>query len=85
MPSSSAGLIFFALKPFDERRSKGLSADAIAAQLNQKLSVIQDGMVVVFPAPPVLGLGTLGGFKLEVEDRGEAGPKALYDAAVKAR
>ena len=58
--------------------------DAIAAQLNQKLAAIQDGMVVVFPAPPVMGLGTLGGFKLEVEDRGEAGPKALYDAVQKA-
>ena len=37
VPSSSAGLVFFALKPFDERKSKGLSANAIAAQLNQKL------------------------------------------------
>jgi hydrophobe/amphiphile efflux-1 (HAE1) family protein len=80
VPSSSAGLVFFGLKPFDQRHAKGLSADAIAAQLNQKLSSIQDGMVVVFPAPPVMGLGTLGGFKLQVEDRGEAGPKALYDA-----
>jgi len=80
VPSSSAGLVFFGLKPFDQRRSQGLSADAIAAQLNRKLAAIEDGMVVVFPAPPVMGLGTLGGFKLEVEDRGDAGPKALYDA-----
>ena len=34
----------------------------------------------MFPPPPVMGLGTLGGFKLQIEDRGEAGPKALYDA-----
>ncbi len=78
--SSSAGLVFFGLKPFDERSGKGLSADAIAAALNQKLSSIQDGMVVVFPAPPVMGLGTLGGFKLQIEDRSDAGSKALYEA-----
>ena len=75
VPSSSAGLVFFGLKPFNERASKGLSADAIAAALNQKLSSIQDGMIVVFPAPPVMGLGTLGGFKLQIEDRGEAGAR----------
>jgi len=84
VPSSSAGLVFFGLKPFDQRKSKALSAGAIAAALNQKLSAIQGGMVVVFPPPPVMGLGTLGGFKLEVEDRGDLGPNALYAAVQKA-
>jgi len=84
VPSSSAGLVFFGLKPFDQRKSKALSAGAIAAALNQKLAAIQAGMVVVFPPPPVMGLGTLGGFKLEVEDRGDLGPNALYAAVQKA-
>ena len=84
VPSSSAGLVFFGLKPFDQRKSKALSAGAIAAALNQKLSAIQGGMVVVFPPPPVMGLGTLGGFKLEVEDRSDLGPNALYAAVQKA-
>jgi hydrophobe/amphiphile efflux-1 (HAE1) family protein len=84
VPSSSAGLVFFALKPFDQRGSAALSAGAIAAALNRKLAAIQAGMVVVFPPPPVMGLGTLGGFKLEVEDRNDAGPNALYGAVQKA-
>ncbi|MGH8255309.1 MAG: efflux RND transporter permease subunit, partial [Steroidobacteraceae bacterium] len=80
VPSSSAGLVFFTLKPFAERGSKALSASAIAASLNQKLAAIPGAMIVVFPPPPVMGLGTLGGFKLEVEDRGNLGPDALYSA-----
>ncbi len=43
--SSSAGLIFFALDDFDHRNSSSLSAPAIAAALNAKLSTIQDAFV----------------------------------------
>jgi multidrug efflux pump len=75
---SSAALVFFPLKDFDER--KGLSAGAIAASLNQKFAGIQDAYIAVFPPPPVIGLGTLGGFKLNVEDRENRGAEALYAA-----
>jgi hydrophobe/amphiphile efflux-1 (HAE1) family protein len=76
--SSSSGIAFFALDPPAER--KGLSGKAIAARLNAQLASIQDAYVVVFTPPPVLGLGSLGGFKAQVEDRGDAGPEALYAA-----
>ena len=79
-PSSNAAIDFFTLDSFDKRHSKNLSAKAIAATLNQKFSSIQDAFVVVFPAPPVQGLGTLGGFKLQVEDRADLGERALYAA-----
>ena len=75
---SSAALVFFPLKDFDER--KGLSAGAIAGALNQKFAGIQDAYIAVFPPPPVIGLGTLGGFKLNVEDRQNRGAEALYGA-----
>src|SRR5688572_2186434 len=75
---SSAALVFFPLKDFDER--KGLSAGAIAGALNQKFASIQDAYIAVFPPPPVIGLGTLGGFKLNVEDRQNRGAEALYGA-----
>ena len=73
-------MVFFTLDDFGKRRSKDLSAKAIAATLNARLGAIQDAYVVVFPAPPVIGLGTLGGFKLQVEDRGDSGSDALYAA-----
>ena len=75
---SSAALVFFPLKDFDER--KGLSAGAIAGALNQKFAAIQDAYIAVFPPPPVIGLGMLGGFKLNVEDRQNRGAEALYAA-----
>jgi multidrug efflux pump len=78
--SSSAAIMFVKLKPFNERKGKTLSGGAIAATLNQKFSSIKGSYIAVFPPPPVLGLGTLGGFKLQLEDRGALGYSALNDA-----
>jgi hydrophobe/amphiphile efflux-1 (HAE1) family protein/NodT family efflux transporter outer membrane factor (OMF) lipoprotein len=72
------GIVFFTLKPFEERTTKDLSGPAIAAALNQKLSVIQDAFMLAVPPPAVMGLGTIGGFKLYVEDRADLGYDALY-------
>jgi multidrug efflux pump len=75
--SSSAGIVFVTLKPFEERVKDGLPADKIAASLNQKFGAVKDAFIAVFPPPPVMGLGTLGGFKLQIEDRGALGYEAL--------
>src|SRR5271169_1049015 len=72
------GIVFFTLKPFEERAAKNLSGSAIAAALNQKLSSIQDAFVLAVPPPAVMGLGQIGGFKLYVEDRADLGYDALY-------
>ncbi|MFZ4762433.1 MAG: efflux RND transporter permease subunit [Alphaproteobacteria bacterium] len=76
--SPNAGIVFATLKPFAERKTPELAGNAIAMDLNKQLGVIQDGFVAVFPPPAVMGLGTIGGFKLQVEDRGDAGYEALY-------
>ena len=79
--SSSAGIVFTPLKPFNERKTAELSAGAIAAELNKKFAEIQDAYIAVFPPPPVMGLGTIGGFKLQIEDRGALGYAELNTAA----
>ena len=76
--ASDAGIVFFTLKPFEERTTANLSGPAIAAALNQKLSAIQDAQVFTVMPPAVMGLGTIGGFKLYVEDRADLGYDALY-------
>jgi multidrug efflux pump len=76
----NAGIIFFALKPFDERPSKEEYGLAIAGALNQKFAGIQDAFVAVFPPPPVMGLGSVGGFKMMIEDRAGLGEDELYKA-----
>ncbi|NLR99808.1 efflux RND transporter permease subunit [Rhizobium sp. P38BS-XIX] len=79
--SSNAGIVFVTLKDFDERKTPDLSGGAIAMALNQKFSSIQDAFIAMFPPPPVNGLGTTGGFKLQIEDRAGLGNRALDQAA----
>ncbi|WP_079217136.1 efflux RND transporter permease subunit [Herbaspirillum robiniae] len=79
--SSSAGIVFVGLKPFEERKSKELSGNAIAASLNKKFGGIKEAFTAVFPPPPVMGLGTLGGFKMQIEDRDAVGYAELDKAA----
>ncbi|HEY0848202.1 MAG TPA: efflux RND transporter permease subunit [Noviherbaspirillum sp.] len=76
----NAGIVFFGLEPFDQRNTPELSGGAIAQQINQKLAGIEDAFIMVFPPPPVNGLGTIGGFKLMVEDRANLGYDELYKA-----
>ncbi|MDT3684712.1 MAG: efflux RND transporter permease subunit [Pseudorhodoplanes sp.] len=78
--SSNAGIVFAVLKPFEERRSPELSGNAIALELNKRYSAIQDAFIAMFPPPPVEGLGTIGGFKLQIEDRAGLGYDALDEA-----
>ncbi|BCG02544.1 multidrug efflux RND transporter permease subunit (plasmid) [Paraburkholderia sp. PGU19] len=78
--SSSSAVVFFAETPFDEREGKSMTGLSIAADLNKRFSGIKGAFVAVFPPPPVLGLGTLGGFKLQVEDQQAAGYTALDNA-----
>jgi len=74
----NSGIVFFTLKPFEERRAPNLSGPAIAGALNQKFSGIQDAFVLTVPPPAVMGLGTFGGFKLYIEDRAGLGYDSLY-------
>jgi len=80
--SSSAGIVFGPLTDFSERKTPNLSGGAIAASLQQKFAAIDKGLVVVFPPPPVSGLGTVGGFKLQIEDKGDLGYEALNNAVM---
>jgi multidrug efflux pump len=75
--SSNAGIVFSTLKPFEERKDPSLSAGAIAMSLNKKYAGIQDAFIAMFPPPPVQGLGVVGGFKLQIEDRAGRGYEAL--------
>jgi multidrug efflux pump len=81
--SPNAGAVFIPLEGFDKRRTKDLSAAAIADQLNKKFAQIPEATIAVFPPPPVQGLGTIGGFRMQIEDHAGLGPQAVYDATQK--
>ncbi len=78
--SSSAGIVFAVLKPFAERKSPELSGGAIAMALNRDYASIKEAFIAMFPPPPVAGLGTVGGFKLQIEDRAGLGYDTLNEA-----
>jgi multidrug efflux pump len=74
--SPSAGIVFETLKPFDQRGSAD-SGMAVAQRLQAKFAGVNGAIIAIFPPPPVQGLGTIGGFKLEVEDRTDLGDAEL--------
>ncbi|MCF4127339.1 efflux RND transporter permease subunit [Methylobacterium sp. SyP6R] len=78
--SSNSGIVFSTLQAFEERKGPGLSGAAIAQSLNKKYAAIPEAFIAMFPPPPVNGLGTIGGFKLQIEDRAGLGYEALNEA-----
>ncbi|MGH6773460.1 efflux RND transporter permease subunit [Brucella tritici] len=76
----NAAVMFTMLKPFDERKDPSMSAFAIAGRLMGRFSQIPDGFAGIFPPPPVPGLGSTGGFKLQIEDRAGLGFEELAKA-----
>ncbi|WP_137128100.1 efflux RND transporter permease subunit [Roseomonas sp. HF4] len=73
----NAAVLFTMLDPFEQRRTPDLSANAIAQRLQGRLFGIQEGLALVFPPPPVPGIGAVGGFKLQVQDRAGLGLEVL--------
>ncbi|WP_367026759.1 multidrug efflux RND transporter permease subunit [Methylococcus sp. ANG] len=78
--TSNAGTIFVPLKPFEERVAQGLSAQRILGELQPRLGGVKEAFIGIFPPPPILGLGSLGGFKLQIQDRGNEGFDTLNGA-----
>jgi hydrophobe/amphiphile efflux-1 (HAE1) family protein len=71
--STNSGIVFVTLKPFEERQTADLSGNAVARQLQQSFGSIQSAFIAIFPPPPVQGLGTIGGFRMQLEDRAGLG------------
>ncbi len=68
------GSMYVMLKEFHERSGPGLSANGIADKLRDRCrNEIREALVAIFGAPPIDGLGTTGGFKIMLEDRGNLG------------
>ncbi|MGF1611754.1 MAG: efflux RND transporter permease subunit [Kiloniellales bacterium] len=67
--ATNAGVIFAGLRPFDERLVQGLSAQAIIGQLFGRLQAIEEAFIIAVPPPPVRGIGTAGGFKMQLQER----------------
>ena len=75
---SHLGTMFVVLDPFEERHAAELSAENVIAALRRRLSKeVNEAAVAVFGAPPIRGLGSAGGFRIMIEDRGGVGVETL--------
>jgi hydrophobe/amphiphile efflux-1 (HAE1) family protein len=72
------GSMYILFKDFKDRRKGKLTSDAIATSLRDQCQrEVSEAVVTTFSPPPVDGLGTTGGFKIVIEDRGNLGPAEL--------
>src|SRR5436190_401527 len=67
VPSSNQAFFVIRLKPYDERTDRAQSVNAIIAQLRPQMSSIQGAVAFPFNLPPILGLGSTGGFQYALE------------------
>jgi HAE1 family hydrophobic/amphiphilic exporter-1 len=75
----NAGAIFIGLAPFEERVAAGHSAADVTRRAQSALAEIEEAVSFVIAPPPVRGIGTSGGPKLYVQDRGARGARALEE------
>jgi hydrophobe/amphiphile efflux-1 (HAE1) family protein len=75
---SNVATMFARLGDFNQRSGNpDLHADAVIKRLQQRLSSIQEAHIAVFAPPPIRGMSSVGGFKLQIQDRANAGIEAL--------
>jgi hydrophobe/amphiphile efflux-1 (HAE1) family protein len=75
---TSGGQIYLIFDPFSERLHKaGEDTPHLIAELRRRVASITDADIKIIPPPPVRGIGTLGGFRMIIEDQGGHGPQAL--------
>ncbi len=76
----NAAFIVVSLKSFEERKDPSLGAAAVMARIAPKFRQISGGVVLPLAPPPIIGLGTGGGFTYVLEDLRSGDPKALAQA-----
>ena len=79
--ASNSAVVFTPLEPFSERAKKSLNATAVSGALNQGFASIEDAFILSISPPPVRGIGTTGGFKMQVQDTQGAPLSQLADVA----
>jgi hydrophobe/amphiphile efflux-1 (HAE1) family protein len=78
---SNVATMFARLDDFEQRAGhENLHADAVIKNLQQRLAQVEDAHIAVFAPPPIRGMGTVGGFKLQIQDRTDAGIEELQRA-----
>jgi hydrophobe/amphiphile efflux-1 (HAE1) family protein len=78
-PSSNAGLGVFVLDPWDERTTPETRLGGLYHKLKAELDAIPGADILVFPPPPIPGLGAAGGFTMQIEALGGQSARELTE------
>ena len=76
----NAAFMIVTLKPFDERSGAAQGVTAVMARVTEGLRPLRAGTAVAIAPPPIIGLGTGGGFSYVLQDVRGGDPKALAQA-----
>jgi len=76
----NAAFMVVTLKSFEERKDRSLGLPALIARLGPKFRQVQGGTVVPLAPPPILGLGSGGGFAYVLQDLRGGDPKVMAQA-----
>ena len=79
--ASNSGVIFTTFDSYESRLERGLPASAIIGQLFGRMQVIQEAFIIAVPPPPIQGIGTAGGFKMQLQERDSAEVDRVLGAA----
>ena len=80
---NNAGLLFAALKPYNEREAKGSDSFSVVKDLGRKLQSIKEGLVFPISPPSIPGLGSTGGFEFYIQNKGGGSTQELDKIARK--
>jgi hydrophobe/amphiphile efflux-1 (HAE1) family protein len=78
--NSNVSTVIGTLKPWEERKDANVQFDAILGQAQGRMMQVEGAVAFAFGLPPILGLGTSGGFEFMVEDRTGGEVNQLQDA-----
>jgi HAE1 family hydrophobic/amphiphilic exporter-1 len=79
--ATNAGAVWVVLDHWDDRTTPETQIQSVVQSLNRRFFAIPDGQVFAVRPPPIQGLGTTGGFQMELQDRGGAGIETLQQVA----
>jgi len=74
---SNSAFVVGRLKPFAERTTPDLKVDAVIARIARETAPIAAARVIPFNLPPIIGLGTAGGFEYQLQDLQGRSPEEL--------
>lgn len=79
--ASNQGVIFTTFASFEDRLESGLDANAIVGQLFGRMQAIREAFIIAIAPPAVRGVGTGGGFKLQLQDTEGADMRRVLNSA----